>query len=302
MASSPQIFVPATQALEPGLSAEHPIEIDEDDSGASVDQQRFPPAVVLSTYPQPQDNAVVLKFGELKITASDVRRLRENDDINDTLIQFYMSYLRDYIVPPSLAGRVLMLNPFFYDRMGTCTGQYLRIKQWSKNMSVVDMDYIFIPMCTHGHWSLAVACMKPGLFIGDKNSHPPLNCRALLFFDSIAEGMATTLPAKRIRKWLSEEYRIHGGWIDMEFTVENMPTITPIVPQQSNCYDCGIFVLQFIESFIQTLPRCIQDIGSKWFSLETVSLKRKRMLDIIDSMTRGDVLLGGDMDVVLDDD
>lgn len=33
------------------------------------------------------------------------------------------------------------------------------------------------------------------------------------------------------------------------FTTENMEIISLLVPQQQNLYDCGIYVMQYIENF-----------------------------------------------------
>jgi sentrin-specific protease 7 len=53
-----------------------------------------------------------------------------------------------------------------------------------------------------------------------------------------------------LREYLSCEYEAKMGKA-RDFTVESMPACCPKVPQQPNFTDCGIFVLQYVESFFK---------------------------------------------------
>ena len=52
------------------------------------------------------------------------------------------------------------------------------------------------------------------------------------------------------REYLTLEYKEKYGE-EKKFTPENMPGSAPCVQQQPNFTDCGIFLLQFVESFFR---------------------------------------------------
>ena len=56
--------------------------------------------------------------------------------------------------------------------------------------------------------------------------------------------------AATLRDYLTCEYKERKGG-DRVFTKENMKGNCPKVPQQPNFSDCGIFVLQYAESFFK---------------------------------------------------
>ncbi|KAK8958160.1 Ubiquitin-like-specific protease 1C [Platanthera guangdongensis] len=58
------------------------------------------------------------------------------------------------------------------------------------------------------------------------------------------------------------------------------------VPQQKNEYDCGIFVLYFIERFLEEAPQRMRkhDLSmfhAKWFKPAEASNLRKKILDLL---------------------
>ena len=75
----------------------------------------------------------------------------------------------------------------------------------------------------------------------------------ILVFDSMrsATGSRPKIAAT-LRDYLACEYRQKFGE-DRVFSIETMPGCCPKVPQQPNYYDCGIYALQFIESFFKVI-------------------------------------------------
>jgi len=72
----------------------------------------------------------------------------------------------------------------------------------------------------------------------------------ILIFDSLAKVDGTEIFAT-IRDYLHEEYKVkHQGQL-RDFTEFSVKESYPIVPQQTNCTDCGLFVLQYAESFFK---------------------------------------------------
>lgn len=85
-----------------------------------------------------------------------------------------------------------------------------------------------------------------------------------MFFDSLPSS-AHLRVAATLRDYLYIEYRVKRGEqqstvettknADIEarklFTKETMVSACPKVPLQNNSYDCGVFVLQYAESFMK---------------------------------------------------
>ena len=81
----------------------------------------------------------------------------------------------------------------------------------------------------------------------------------VLVFDSLRIGSRSKVVAT-LREYLECEYREKIG-NDRVFSKETFPGCSPKVPQQPNFSDCGIFVLQYVESFFKV---CISYSLSKY--------------------------------------
>lgn len=124
-------------------------------------------------------------------------------------------------------------------------------KKWNlpKNQSPLNSMILFILwssclLCNQSHWSLF---FRP----------------CILFFDSLYSSRNHIRVAATLREYLMEEYRVKkvlpadngevatgSEWTKL-FSKDVMLTACPRVPQQNNAYDCGVYVLQFAESFMK---------------------------------------------------
>jgi Ulp1 family protease len=59
-----------------------------------------------------------------------------------------------------------------------------------------------------------------------------------------------------LRDYLRIEYKVKEGK-DREFNKDTIKGSTPRVPQQTNFTDCGVYVLQYVESFFQVMLSCL---------------------------------------------
>ena len=90
-----------------------------------------------------------------------------------------------------------------------------------------------------------------------------------------------------LREYLKCEYKTKLDK-DREFNKDNFKGFCPKVPQQPNFSDCGLFALQYAESFFKT-P--IKDFAlpisglRKWFSNELMRSKRSDIAKIIRELT-----------------
>lgn len=104
----------------------------------------------------------------------------------------------------------------------------------------------------------------------------------ILIFDSLQTGLRSRVVAT-LREYLQCEYKAKVKE-DREFNKDNMKGACPKVPQQPNFSDCGLFALQYVESFFKTpianyqLP--VKGL-KKWFPSEVMRNKRSEIARII---------------------
>ncbi len=108
------------------------------------------------------------------VTAGDLVRLERNEYLNDNLIDFYIKHaIIKHSATTSAASRFFVFSSFFYRRLTTkqpgasaraslSLAQYQSVQRWTKNVDIFALDYIFIPVNQHLHWTLVVIC-HPGL-------------------------------------------------------------------------------------------------------------------------------------------
>ena len=143
----------------------------------------------------------------------------------------------------------------------------------------------------------------------------------MYLFDSLSGDRSEA--EANIRAYLSQEWeqkKVPFDFLEQSymFSSTEMELIAPVVPQQPNWYDCGTFLLTYVEKiferythfwllfdlyyipfftcrpniFIETTP--VKEL-STWFSLEEISQKRQHIRDMILEMSHqqntDDVLL-----------
>lgn len=136
------------------------------------------------------------------------------------------------------------------------------------------------------HWSLVIICIP-----AKEDESGPI----ILHLDSLGiHASDTTLHVMYC--YLKEEWNYmnkNGPSPDLpiaESIWSNLPSKiekkTLKVPQQRNEYDCGLFVLYFMERFIDEAPERLKTkdlgmFGNKWFKPEEASGLRERIRDLL---------------------
>ncbi|CAF3438305.1 unnamed protein product [Rotaria sp. Silwood1] len=113
---------------------------------------------------------------------------------------------------------------------------------------------------------------------------------AIIMFDSLRSGSKNRVAAT-LREFLQLEYD-HKKTLPVRslarkiFNIDTIPTIEAAVPQQPNYFDCGLYILQYMESFFAHRSPTINFQSSSTFAnwCEKNSMgssKRKQIFDII---------------------
>uniref|UniRef100_A0A6N2MI07 Ubiquitin-like protease family profile domain-containing protein n=1 Tax=Salix viminalis TaxID=40686 RepID=A0A6N2MI07_SALVM len=201
-------------------------------------------------YPKGDPDAV-------SISKRDVDLLRPETFINDTIIDFYIQYLKNKIQPDD-RQRFHFFNSFFFRKLAdldkgpssACEGRiaFQRVCKWTRKLNIFEKDYIFIPVNYSLHWSLIVICHP------DDESGNSLKVPCILHMDSI-RGSHKGLK-NLIQSYLYEEWRErHNETVDDTLSKFLHLRFVPLeLPQQGNLYDCGLFLLHYVELFLEEAP------------------------------------------------
>ncbi|XP_058032101.1 sentrin-specific protease 6 [Ahaetulla prasina] len=111
----------------------------------------------------------------------------------------------------------------------------------------------------------------------------PTICKqpCILLMDSL-RGPSRSNVVRTLREYLEVEWEVRKG-NKRSFSKDVMKGSNPKVPQQNNFSDCGVYVLQYVESFFETpilsfeLPMNLTD----WFPRPRMKTKREEIKNII---------------------
>lgn len=108
-------------------------------------------------------------------------------------------------------------------------------------------------------------------------------CRqpCILIMDSL-RGPARSTVVKTLREYLEVEWEVRKG-SQRNFGKDVMKGSSPRVPQQDNFSDCGVYVLQYVESFFENpIPSFHLPIQlSDWFQQQRMKTKRNEIKELI---------------------
>ncbi|KAG2698746.1 hypothetical protein I3760_07G163300 [Carya illinoinensis] len=237
-------------------------------------------------YPKGDPDAV-------SISKRDVDLLQPETFINDTIIDFYIKYLKNRIQPED-KHHFHFFNSFFFRKLADMDkdptsasdgrAAFLRVRKWTRKVDIFEKDYIFIPINFNLHWSLIVIC-HPGevarLEDEDLEKSPKISC--ILHMDSI-KGSHTGIK-NLIQSYLWEEWKERQKETreDISSKFLNLRFVSLELPQQENSFDCGLFLLHYLELFLAEAPDNFSPfkiinpskfLNVNWFSPAEASLKR----------------------------
>ncbi|XP_047913957.2 sentrin-specific protease 7 isoform X6 [Anser cygnoides] len=103
----------------------------------------------------------------------------------------------------------------------------------------------------------------------------------ILIFDSLKAGSVQTT-VQVLREYLEVEWEAKRK-TRREFSKSTMIDFCPRVPKQDNSSDCGVYLLQYVESFFQNpIVNFEQPVHlEKWFPRQLIRSKREEIRDLI---------------------
>ncbi|XP_043965536.1 sentrin-specific protease 7b isoform X1 [Gambusia affinis] len=189
--------------------------------------------------------------------------------------------------------------------------RHQRVKTWTRDVDIFSKDFLFVPVNKAAHWFLVVVCF-PGLegvrteeFLSGadgseraaaeprpRSQLPPcslLGCQkktvtkrsCILVMDSLKLSSHDDV-CRLIRGYLQVEWEVRRKTPRL-FTPATMRSCTCSVPQQDNGSDCGVYLLQFAESFLQN-PVVDFDLPLRlegWFPRQQARQKRDEIRSLL---------------------
>ncbi|XP_016022727.2 uncharacterized protein LOC6740449 [Drosophila simulans] len=242
--------------------------------------------------------------GGLSITIKDYMRLKEGSFLNDIIIDFYLRWLKNNIIPEGQRDRTHIFSTFFHMRLTTETSpnntkepvakrRHERVKKWTRTVNIFEKDFIIIPFNEKSHWILAIICfpnLKTSVVNHDVQTPGediPIKQPLILIVDSL-ESNSRYRHISILHDYLNFEYKAkYPKERARIFNWDNMPGHIVEVPQQENLTDCGLYLLQYAEQFF-TKPIVNYKLPIRelidWFDLLTVTKKREDIANLIQKL------------------
>ena len=219
------------------------------------------------------------------VTSNDYLCLQTEQYLNDVIIDFYLKFLQVGRWPDNkMLQNSYIFSIYFYNRLTMKSNtsaaipreqlMHNNVKKWTKKVNIFEKDFIVVPINECDHWFVVIVC----LVASSTSAKKPI----MIVMDSLEDGLKNTV-CNNLRTYLSLEWSAKMN-TKREFTRENMPVFCPNIPQQTNLTDCGLFLLQYVESFYQN-PLENLDIPLKslenWFSYDVIVRKRHDIAKLI---------------------
>ncbi|XP_042754287.1 probable ubiquitin-like-specific protease 2B isoform X2 [Lactuca sativa] len=256
---------------------------------------REPNSKYLPNFSRPFEEVVYPKgdADAVSISKRDFDLLQPDTFVNDTIIDFYIKYLKNKIKPEE-RHRFHFFNSFFFRKLADPDNDpfdaskgiaaFQRVKKWTRKVNLFEKDYVFIPVNYNYHWSLLVICnLGEVATYKDEDVNKSMRVPCVLHMDSI-RGSHTGLKGL-LQSYLKEEWkeRKQEASEDICSRFDNLRFISLELPQQQNSFDCGLFLLHYVELFLEEAPlhfnpfkitNSFNFLNMDWFPPADASLKR----------------------------
>ena len=202
------------------------------------------------------DNYEVLveNFG-IKINRRLLREVYENNWIDDNIIDFAMKMFQerdDYECEEETSKRSSHFYSCYFMNLLLENGyNYSNVEQWSKKFNIFEKDKVFCPVnLNNKHWGLLVIYVQQKEIV----YYDSMGVKGKKYLDGALQYMYDEAKKSNI-------YFNHDEW--------QLISYNKGLPQQENGYDCGIFVIMYVEYIVSGLPLT--------FTQKMVSLFRKKL-------------------------
>ncbi|CAN6244030.1 unnamed protein product [Urochloa humidicola] len=234
-------------------------------------------------YPSKDDPEAV------ELTSSDIECLHPGAFLSSPVINYYIQYIKKTRLNfDGCINKFYICNTYFYGKLEEALyhhqGDFSKLRRWWKGVNIFDRAYIIMPIHGTAHWSLVIICMPEKESIsGPIILH--LDSLELHRSNKILNTVKSYLEAEwhHLKKNPSPDTSVLETWGDLPSNIHKQKVQ---VLQQYNGYDCGIFMLYYIERFIRDAPERFtidkfEMFNCSWFKPEDASDLRRRIRELL---------------------
>ncbi|CAL5092495.1 unnamed protein product [Urochloa decumbens] len=225
----------------------------------------------------------------VELTSSDIKCLDPGAFLSSPVINYYIQNIKKTkLNRDGCRDKFYIFNTYFYGKLEEALyprlGDFSKLRRWWKGVNIFDRAYIIIPIHGTAHWSLVIICMPAKESIsGPIILH--LDSLELHRSNKILKTVGRYLEAEwqHLKKNPSPDTSVSETWGDLPSNIHKQKVQ---VPQQYNGYDCGIFMLYYIERFIREAPERftidkLDMFNCSWFKPEDASDLRWRIRELL---------------------
>ncbi|ESQ33203.1 hypothetical protein EUTSA_v10005561mg, partial [Eutrema salsugineum] len=192
----------------------------------------------------------------IDIRGETLQCLKPSAWLNDEVINLYLDLLKERETrDPQKYLKCHFFNTFFYVKLVSASGyNYEAVRRWTTQRklgyNLIDCDIIFVPIHGSLHWSLAMINIRECKF---------------LYLDSLNGFNPKVLNA--LAKYLVDEVKDKSGK-HIDVSSWEIGYVKDL-PRQQNGYDCGMFMLKYIDFYSRGLKLHFSQKDMPYFRLRT---------------------------------
>ena len=176
--------------------------------------------------------------GQCEIFSTSLCRLEEGKKLDDNTVDFYILHSIKSLVEEDKRDDLHVFNSCFYAKIEKNLNPQTT-RHWTKRTNIFEKNFVILPVCYNDHWILIVI----------KVVFPEVSMTIL---DSAnAERIPRVHVERTVKRYLEEEWCAkYSSQQDLVFKGSRYP----VVPQQTNNVDCGVYLLKNFTDFLKSYP------------------------------------------------
>ncbi|KAM7485081.1 hypothetical protein LguiA_001090 [Lonicera macranthoides] len=192
----------------------------------------------------------------IQITGELLQCLRPGAWLNDEVINLYLELLKEREKrEPKRFLKCHFFNTFFYKKLYGRSGyDFKSVRRWTTQRklgySLIECDKIFVPIHKEVHWCLAVINMKDEKF---------------QYLDSLRGRDKQVM--KVLARYIADEVKDKSGK-DINVSSWKQEYVEDL-PDQENGFDCGMFMIKYIDFYSRDVGLCFNQEHMPYFRLRT---------------------------------
>ncbi|KAG2318178.1 hypothetical protein Bca4012_040311 [Brassica carinata] len=204
-----------------------------------------------------QNILVTHEKSNIDISVEKLRCLKPGQWLNDEVINLYLVLLKEREArEPKKFIKCHFFNTFFFTKLvHSATGyNYSAVRRWTSmkklGYHLIDCDKIFIPIHMNIHWTLAVINIKE---------------RKFQYLDSFKGREPRILDA--LARYFADEVKDKNE-VDVDVSQWRQEFVHDL-PEQRNGFDCGMFMLKYMDFYSRGLDLCFTQEHMPYFRVRT---------------------------------